>query len=257
MRILLTNDDGIDAPGLAALYEAIASLGEVHVVAPASVQSATSHAVTFHRPIHVQEKTVALPSGKTFTGFAVDGRPADCVKLAVNHLVPGPIDLVVSGMNAGANVGINVIYSGTVAAAREAAFIGVPAIAVSLHVGDWDAIRWSLAAEHARAAIGRVLMGPMQKHTLMNVNVPILDERAAPMGIAVMPTSSSSMVMEYEITPQEGDAHTYEVRNSMTFREIAQGCDVKALIEGYTTLTPLHFNLTDADQLAAWQQFMA
>ena len=128
--ILLTNDDGIRAPGLVAMYRALAGLGEIHVVAPETVQSATGHGITLSAPLLTQRVTVE----DAFTGTSVDGRPADCVKLAVAKLLPRPPDLVVSGMNSGANVGINVIYSGTVAAAIEAAFLGLPAIAVSLYL---------------------------------------------------------------------------------------------------------------------------
>ena len=193
MRVLLTNDDGIDAPGLRALHAALLG-GErgvdtidpvpglkpisdtpepVFTVAPLTVQSATSHGVTFHTPL------MARPADLSgHPGVAVDGRPADCVKVAVAELWPQRYgagsrpDLVVSGMNAGANVGINVIYSGTVAAAIEAAFLGVPAIAVSLHLGRGRPL-FDLAARHARRAIDRVvasgLLGP---HTVVNINVP-------------------------------------------------------------------------------------
>ena len=130
MFILLTNDDGISAPGLVALYRELHSLGEVAVVAPESVQSATGHGITLNQPLLTRKVTVE----DAFTGIAVDGRPADCVKLAVAQLLPRTPDLVVSGMNSGANTGINVVYSGTVAAAIEAAFLGLPAIAVSLHL---------------------------------------------------------------------------------------------------------------------------
>jgi len=112
MRILLTNDDGIDAPGLRALYLATKDMGDVQVIAPTTVQSAMSHSVTFHRPIRVHKHDDGV-----VRGLSVEGRPADCVKLGIAHLFGGPIDLVLSGMNSGANVGINVIYSGTVAAA--------------------------------------------------------------------------------------------------------------------------------------------
>ena len=176
MRILLTNDDGIDAPGLAALHRAVADLGEVHVVAPARVQSATSHAVTFHRPIAVRNGASAWRS--------MAGR-RDCVKLGLHAMQDrwsGPIDLVISGMNAGANVGINVLYSGTVGAAREASFAGVPAIAVSLHVGDWDHDHWDRAAAHARTAIDALLEAGFDGGTVMNVNVPILDGGREPKG---------------------------------------------------------------------------
>ncbi len=250
MRILLTNDDGIEAPGLAALYEAIADLGEVHVVAPADVESATSHAVTFHRPIPVGERR--MPG---FTGLAVGGRPADCVKLAITDLVPQPIDLCISGMNAGANVGINVIYSGTVGAAMEAAFIGVPSIAVSLHVGDPKAIRWEAAAQHARQTIDRVLDGPVQPHTVVNMNIPILDGGAEPVGVKAVPVCTSAMVMEYLKRPN-GDEHSYQVTSTMNFDRIHPDTDVDALFARYITLTPLHFDLTHRDHLNRWQSHL-
>ena len=130
MLILLTNDDGISAPGLVALYRELLELGEVEVVAPATVQSATGHGITLSTPL----LTTRMNVENAFTGIAVEGRPADCVKLAVSQIVKRAPDLVVSGMNSGANVGINVIYSGTVAAAIEAAFLGLPSMAVSLHL---------------------------------------------------------------------------------------------------------------------------
>src|SRR5690242_17161980 len=128
MRILLTNDDGIMAPGIVAMYRHLVQLGDVTVIAPETVQSATGHGITLTAPLLTSK--VMIENG--FTGTAVDGRPADCVKLAIAQLLPEPPDLVVSGMNHGTNVGINVIYSGTVAAAIEAAFLGLPSVAVSL-----------------------------------------------------------------------------------------------------------------------------
>src|SRR5438270_13119490 len=130
MLILLTNDDGIQAPGIVAMYRELTRLGEVHVIAPETVQSATGHGITVATPMLTNRITVE----NTFTGIAVDGRPADCVKLAVAKLLPRQPDLVVSGINSGANTGINVIYSGTIAAAIEAAFLGLPAIATSLYL---------------------------------------------------------------------------------------------------------------------------
>src|SRR5665213_1653480 len=142
MLILLTNDDGIRHPGLVAMYRELIALGEVFVVAPETVQSATGHGITLATPLLTDRVTV----DDTFTGTAVDGRPADCVKLAVAQLLPRPPDLVISGINSGANVGINVIYSGTVAAAIEAAFLGLPAIAVSLY------LRHDRPTDYARTA---------------------------------------------------------------------------------------------------------
>ena len=127
MLILLTNDDGIHAPGLVAMYRELVKLGEVHVVAPETVQSASGHGITITAPLLTSPVTVE----NAFTGIAVDGRPADCVKVAVAKLLPRQPDLVVSGINSGANTGINVVYSGTVAAAIEAAFLGLPSIAAT------------------------------------------------------------------------------------------------------------------------------
>ena len=149
MRILLTNDDGITAPGLAAMYRSLSRLGQVHVVAPMDGQSAIGHAVTIYQPIVTRKQTVVTEFGDQFEGVAVEGRPADCVKLAINYLLDEPVDLVVSGMNEGVNMGINVLYSGTVAAAREGAIQGVRSIAVSLFIGDRKQTRWLDAADHA------------------------------------------------------------------------------------------------------------
>ncbi|MFG0275278.1 MAG: 5'/3'-nucleotidase SurE, partial [Phycisphaerales bacterium] len=186
MRILLTNDDGIRAPGIRAMHDALIDLegrhdgplGDVFTVAPATVQSATSHGVTFHEPLMVAETRIH----DAMRGVAVDGRPADCVKLALSniwterHGENARPDLVVSGMNAGANVGINVIYSGTVAAALEAAFLGVPSIAVSLHLGRGRP-RFDIAARWARAAIERVIEeGLPSPHECININIPRVQE---------------------------------------------------------------------------------
>ena len=162
MQILLTNDDGILAPGIRALHSALEGLGEITVVAPLTVQSATSHGVTFHKPMMANE--VAMDDGSR--GVAVDGRPADCVKIALTSIWPEihgegtRPDLTISGMNSGANVGINVIYSGTVGAAVESAFLGVPSIAVSLQRGNQPETCWQRAAQIARAGIDRVLHDP-------------------------------------------------------------------------------------------------
>ena len=247
MRILLTNDDGIDAPGLAALYRAVAPLGEVHVIAPALVQSATSHAVTFHRPIAVEKRGL---------GHAVSGRPADCVKLGIHALIDGPIDLVISGMNAGANVGINVLYSGTVGAAREANFNGIPAIAVSLHIGEWNHDHWDRAAQHARRTIDQLVKGPLDGDTLLNVNVPVLDGGAEPIGMKVAPASMSKMVVDYKQGTDETGKSTYQVCNTMTFVEHEPDTDVSALYDKFITVTPLHFDTTCPTNTPAWAELL-
>jgi len=162
MRILLTNDDGIFAPGLAAMYRRLSDLGQVTVVAPIDCRSGTSHSITFNQPLVCNKVTI----DGLFSGYGVHGSPADCVKLAAMQLHEGPIDLLVSGINHGANVGINVYYSGTVAAAIEAAFMRIPAVAVSLAAGqnmDFDA-----AADHAMRII-RAMRARTWTSTLLQI----------------------------------------------------------------------------------------
>lgn len=256
MRVLLTNDDGIDAPGLVHLYAALSSLeavSSVTVVAPASVQSAMSHAVTFHKPVRVRRRVVEHDGGSLFEGYAVEGRPADCVKLALAHLAR-EVDVVVSGMNSGANVGVNVLYSGTVAAAREAAFVGVPAVAVSLHVGDWDRIRWPDAARHGAAAVDAIARVGVRPHGFVNVNVPILDNDPEPRGVKVVPISDSPLLDAYEADQQPDGSVEFTVNSSIAFRSHPAGSDVHWLYEGYVTVSPMHFESHDMGELDRWRR---
>src|SRR5947199_1215797 len=170
MLILLTNDDGIRHPGLIAMYRELTRLGEVHVVAPETVQSATGHGVTLSTPLLTDRVTVE----DTFTGIAVDGRPADCVKLAVAKLLPRQPDLVISGINSGANVGINVIYSGTVAAAIEAAFLGVPSIALSLYLKRDIPPDYARTAVFAHRCIEQIVEAGLGAGQVVSVNIPSL-----------------------------------------------------------------------------------
>src|SRR6476661_2390979 len=182
MLILLTNDDGIRAPGLVALYREIKSLGEVHVVAPETAQSATGHGITLDAPLLTQRVTVE----DTFTGIAVDGRPADCVKLAMTQLLPRTPDLVISGMNSGANVGINVLYSGTVAAAIEAAFLGAPAIALSLYLRNHIPADYARTAQLSRRVIEQILDSGLRGGQVLSVNLPPLLPDQQPAGVRVV-----------------------------------------------------------------------
>ncbi|MEM8781652.1 MAG: 5'/3'-nucleotidase SurE [Planctomycetota bacterium] len=265
MRVLLTNDDGIDAPGLGALYAALVAAGRfarIDVAAPSKVQSATSHAVTFHRPIDAAAQPLHALAGHGVEGFAVGGRPADCVKLALCGALEGePVayDLVISGMNAGANVGINVLYSGTVGAAREATFEGLPAIAVSLHLNDWEHDHWPRAAAHAADAIARVLddapghgLGP---GSLVNINVPVLDGGAEPRGLRLCPIAKTPMVAGYNVQTHPDGTRSFTAKHGMDFGDFEAGTDVDLLFRRFVTLSPMHFDLTCDDTLAAWAGF--
>lgn len=258
MRILLTNDDGIEAPGIRALHSALEGLGEITTVAPYTVQSATSHGVTFDEPLMVHE--TSMPDGSV--GYAVDGRPADCVKVALRSLwteLHGEgtrPDLTISGMNAGANVGINVIYSGTVAAAVESAFLGVPSIAVSLHLGDRTRIHFDRAAVIARTTIDRILEHPLEPHSVVNVNVPRTESPDAPMPeIAVCPmnTAPASDGYEKRASPS-GQAYYWPSGNGMAFDHTHPETDVEGLMDRRVTVTPLEFDLTDHPRIQTWRE---
>ncbi len=257
MKILLTNDDGITAPGIAALYDAISSLGEIFVIAPAGVQSAMSHGITFHKPLLTREVQV----NARMRGTALEGTPADCVKVGLRTMwverfgAGSRPDLVVSGMNSGANVGINVIYSGTVAAAIEAAFLGVPAIAVSLHLGGSGRIAWDRAAEIARHAIDRVIAHSLDAHRVISINVPRTESVDAPMPpIRVVRMNTAAGIDRHDRRESpEGHAYYWPTGNGMEFVHTAQGSDVEALMERNVTITPLSYDLTDEASLATWQ----
>lgn len=258
MRILLTNDDGIEAPGIRALFDALSGLGDIVPIAPLTVQSASGHGVTFDAPLMCEEITI----GDRMRGIAVDGRPADCVKVALRAIWeerygPGSRpDLTISGMNSGANVGINIIYSGTVAAAVESAFLGVPAIAVSLHLGDLTKVRYGRAAAIARQAIDRVLEHPLDPHTVININVPRIESDDAPMPeirVVGMNAAPGTDTYERRVSPH-GRVYYWSAGSGMEFTHTSAESDVEALLERYVTVTPLSFVLTDEARMATWRE---
>jgi len=167
VRILLTNDDGIYAPGLAALEHELQKLGDVTVAAPLTEQSGVGHAITYRTPLMARK---AFDQAGNRRGWAVEGSPADCVKLAIAELCPERPELVVSGINSGLNAGINVLYSGTVAAAIEGAFFGMTSVAVSLEYD--DAARYHIAAKQAVSIIEQILAQPNSDGQLYNLNIP-------------------------------------------------------------------------------------
>jgi len=251
MRILLTNDDGIYAPGLRALRREILSLGDVTVVAPATEQSASGHSVTLLNPLLVSEVYEDLQGERDFIGWAVEGRPADCVKLALLELLKEPPDLIVSGMNAGSNAGINVLYSGTVAAAIEGAFYHNTAIACSLEY-DEKIHDFVTAAKYCRKVIDQVLATKPAKGSLFNVNIPVL-EHGPIRGVRVVPQNVTPYQEKFDrrINPR---GRTY-FWTSPEFHcpEPHPDTDVTCLAEQYITVTPLQFNLTDHVRLAEMQ----
>lgn len=244
MHILLTNDDGIYAPGLEALRRELPRLGPVDVVAPVVEQSGVSHSITYLDPLVVHD----IHRDGALFGRAVGGSPADCVKLAVLELSrSNPFDLVVSGINAGANSGINVLYSGTVAGAIEGAFFGITAIAVSLTESETP--DYARTARLAVDLIAELLDGGVESGTLWNVNFP--ESRPGwPIGVKALPMGLERYgeAMERRIDPR-GRAYYWMTTDPHAERRIQPGSDVEGLAQGYVTLTPLHFNLTDHRRL--------
>jgi len=252
MRILLTNDDGIYAPGLRALRRELQQLGTVTVVAPATEQSAAGHSVTLLNPLLVSE--IFEDDGQTPIGWAVEGRPADCVKLALLELLPEPPDVIVSGLNAGSNAGINVLYSGTVAAAIEGAFFGRTAIAVSLEY-DQKIRDFPTAARHARAVIEQILAKNPAEGSLFNVNIPVL-ERGPVKGVKVLPQNVTPYSEQYHRRVNPHGRMYFWTSPEFVCPSPHPDTDVTALEEGYITVTPLKFDLTDAvrlQELQSWQ----
>lgn len=280
MRILLTNDDGLHAPGIIALHEAITDAHgqhgtplqltapgsdettEVLTIAPLTVQSATSHGITYHEPIMVRP----MPVTPRMHGIAVDGRPADCVKLAISQLWPDQYgrdahgkpsrpDLLISGMNAGANCGVNVIYSGTVAAAIEGAFLGVPSIAVSMTLGKGTP-RFDVAADHARRTLDMILAdGLPEKHECLSINIPVTENDGPMPKVVVCPMNTHGLVDKYERrTSPTGGVYYWASGHGLDFHATEEGSDVQSLKAGCITITPLAYDLTKHASLDRWRK---
>lgn len=242
MRILITNDDGILAPGIEALYQAVADLGDVEVVAPESAQSATGHGITVRAPMLVHRVHVR----GAFWGWSVDGRPADCIKLALLKLLDPRPDFVLSGINAGVNTGINVLYSGTVAGAAEAALFGVPAMAFSLELS--DELDFRGAGRIARSLFETFARSAPEPGVCLNVNIPALDA-GPPVGLRVCPQSPVLMNDAYEAREDGQGRKLYWLDGRMPERGRCPGSDLGAIQERYVAVTPLRFDLTDAPRM--------
>jgi len=242
VKILLTNDDGVYAPGLAALADQLRHLGEVFIAAPATEQSGVGHAITYLTPLVCKE----IIRDDRHWAWAVEGSPADCVKLAISQLCPVRPDLVVSGINHGLNAGINVLYSGTVAAAIEGAFFGVRSVAVSLEYdphADFQA-----AAVVARNVIGGILLNDTHPGSLFNINIPS-SATNAPAEVVVVPMGLAQYGNSYEKRLDPGGRNYYWALWSPPDELPADGTDVTELRLGKVTVTPLHFDLTKVQRL--------
>lgn len=247
MRILLSNDDGVLAPGLDALREALEGTGEVFVVAPEREQSGASRSLTLDRPLRVRRMGERV--------YSVDGTPTDCVLLAVRgipDMVQVQPDLIVSGINHGPNLGDDVTYSGTVAAAAEGSLMGIPSVAISL--SSWDPTHFATAARVARILVDQLRERPVPAGTLLNVNVPdvpfasLRGTRVTRLGRRIYPD-----VIVAELDPRGKPC--YWIGGDKPTWLPGEGTDFEAVEAGFVSITPLHLDLTDhglLEQVRGW-----
>ncbi|MDR2161051.1 MAG: 5'/3'-nucleotidase SurE [Desulfovibrio sp.] len=242
MRVALTNDDGIHAPGLRALYRALVDAGhEVRVIAPMTEQSAVGHAITVSGPLRVRQV-----EDRHFQGLGVYGTPADCVKLGIGELLPQSPDIVVSGINAGANVGPDILYSGTVAAATEAAHLGFPALAVS-----HDSFSPPDLLEHARYAVAvmeKLPWADLPERRVLNLNLPNRPVSSF-LGLALCPQTQAVWHDWYHRREDPRGNLYWWLDGAIPPERVTEGSDRGLLTGGWATLTPLKFDFTDASTL--------
>jgi len=255
VRVLLTNDDGITAPGLQAVRRALREIEgvEVDVIAPDSNRSATARSITTRSPLMVEE----VEFGDGDKGYATDGTPVDCVRFAELGLVGHRPDLIVSGINHGANLGDDITYSGTVAAAFEGIVLGIPAVAISQQSsgggmgyvsGRFD---FSAVAPFAAELVRRLIAEPMPEATLINVNCPA----GEPKGIEVTKLGKRIYNDELKLVGEDGDRRRYEIYGWQPGYEEIEGTDLFAVAQGRISVTPIHFDLTDhggLERLRGW-----
>jgi 5'-nucleotidase len=243
MNILLTNDDGINAVGLKMLAKFLKSIGNVSIVAPDRERSAVSHALTLHHPLRATQIDA--------TTFAVDGTPTDCVNLGIHNLLQFKPDIVISGINHGANMGDDITYSGTVSAAMEATLMGIPAFAVSLATNAGDADFTSAAIFASRLA-EKIMIKGLPRDTFLNVNVPEVpgDLLRPPLITRQGKRIYEGMIID-KVDPR-GRNYYWIGSMEMNFHD-TEGTDFHAVSRGHISITPLHLDLTNYDSLQEMQ----
>jgi 5'-nucleotidase len=240
MKVLITNDDGIYSRGIYALYEVFSKIADVTVVAPITEQSAVGHAITISLPLRIHE----VYRKDNFFGYGVNGTPADCVKLAFSDILTTKPDLVISGVNRGANLASNVIYSGTVSAATEGAMMGVPSIAVSLASVEYH--DYSVAAEFAIFFAKKVLGFKFKNGTLWNINVPPLKKSEIKgWRYAVQGKTKYLDTFEKRLDPR-GNTY-YWLTGEKIIERTSEESDDYLLERGFITVTPIKYDLTDCE----------
>jgi 5'-nucleotidase len=247
--ILIVNDDGVTAPGIRSLIEAVHDLGEVIVVAPDSPQSGMGHAITIGKPLRLDE--VNIFDDLEVKAWQSSGTPVDCVKLAHDIILHRKPDICLSGINHGSNASINVIYSGTMSAAMEAAIEGIPSAGFSLMDFNFDA-DFSLAKKVAREVTQRMLAEQMPEHFLLNVNIPKVWE-ADFKGIKICRQADAKWSENFDKRKDPRGRDYYWMTGKFLNRDRGEDTDIEALNNGYASIVPVRIDFTD-DKLRSWME---
>lgn len=242
LNILVSNDDGIDAPGIHALVRELKKLGRVTVVAPDRQQSAVGHAITMNQPLRVKE----FRKNGTLFGYAVEGTPADAVKLAVRGLLKKCPDVLVSGINHGANTAISVIYSGTVSAATEGTILGIPSIAVSL--ATYGPADFRYAAKFTRRITRMVVERGLPQGTLLNINIPPVPEHRI-RGVRVTRQGRAIWDDRFDVRRDPANKQYYWLTGALEDADRDTRADHWAVSHNYISVTPIHYELTDCSAM--------
>ncbi|GAA0425710.1 MAG: 5'/3'-nucleotidase SurE [Bacillota bacterium] len=250
MKILITNDDGIFAPGVQALADLLSHFGEVTVVCPETEKSAYSHKITLRQPLKLKKVDFASHA----EAFAVNGSPADCVKLGMEVLLPEKPDIVFSGINIGPNVGRDLYYSGTIAAAQEAMLYQVPSVSVSLETFDSRKIKFDIVKQLLYQVVEVIVQNKIPKNLMLNVNLPYTSKELCK-GVRVVPMDLS--VSRYNFAGlNDPHGHIYYwLKDHYHELELNEGTDYHLLREGYVTISPIelvHTRKRRIDQLTRW-----
>lgn len=239
MNILVTNDDGIHAEGLIALKRTLNKIGNVAVVAPDRPRSACGHSITLHKPLRADP--VKFPDGSI--GYSSNGTPSDCVSLGLLGVAGTDIDIVVSGINRGPNLGWDLTYSGTVSAAMEGAMSGKPSIAISVTSHEQE-IDYTCAAIIAAKLVEIISVHKLPDNTLLNVNVPALPAGEIK-GLAVTHQGRREYFSKLETRVDPSGRKYYWLGGDSPVDTLDEGTDVKAVVDGWVSITPIHYDLTD------------
>ncbi len=249
LHVLISNDDGIDAPGIYALTQEVRKIARVTVVAPDKQQSAVGHAITMNYPL----RAIPFRKNNDFFGYAVEGTPADAVKLGVRFLLKQKPDLLLSGINHGSNTAINIIYSGTVSAATEGTILGIPSVAVSLTT--YEEADFSFAARLAARLALVVADRGLPEGTLLNVNVPAIPYEQI-RGIRLTKQGTSKWDDTFDVRRDPANREYFWLKGRLNVTDTDPDADQIAVQSGFVSITPIHYDLTDRkmlEEMRSWE----